>query len=218
MTTVISGAPYRPLASTSQPSFARTAWRAAASPIALPSPAPVGRPTLASRGRPRSSSIQAPAVSSVAAAAGESAWTTAFWPQAVVSQSAAAEAGSCSADHEPEVAGADACDDAGIGRGGELLDHGDRVHRSFGKLRGKPLADGRRIGARPHVAVREAGQVVESDLRGTPQGALSIVHRSGLLELERPQLAERLRHDDRVVAGLEPEVGGRVRRCSSRRG
>ena len=82
------------------------------------------------------------------------------------------------ADHEPEVAGADTCHHAGIGRGGELLDHGDRVHRSLGKLCRKPLADGRRIGARPHVAVREAGQVVDSDLRGTPQGTLSIIHGS----------------------------------------
>ena len=46
------------------------------------------------RAGPSRSSIQAPATSSAAAAAGERACSAAFWPQAVVSQSAAAAAGS----------------------------------------------------------------------------------------------------------------------------
>ena len=92
--TTISGAPYSPAASTSQPARCSSRWRAAAMPTAFPSPAPVGSPTLASAGRPSRSSIHSPAISSAAAAAGESACSAPFWFQAVVSRSAAEAAGS----------------------------------------------------------------------------------------------------------------------------
>ena len=161
------------------PGAARTAWRPAASPTALPSPAPVGRPTLASRGRPSSSSIQAPATCSAAAAAGEGAWTTAFWPQAVVSQSAAAEAGSARRPRTRSSAGRPTATRPGSGAGRSSITA--TGHRSvLGSSPPKPLADGRGIGARADVAVREAVQVVEAELRATPQGSApvsSIVHR-----------------------------------------
>ena len=66
----------------------------------------------------------------------------------------------------------------GIDRRGELLDDRHRVHRTVRQGRRQPLADGRRIGARAHVAIGEAGEVVEADLGGAPQGALTIIHRA----------------------------------------
>ena len=89
-------------ASTSQPT--RPAARGGRRPYRPCSPArrrSAGRSS-ASAGRPSSSSIHSPATCSAAAAAGESACVAAFWSHAVVSQSAASDAGSAPPTTKPK--------------------------------------------------------------------------------------------------------------------
>ncbi len=92
-TTCTSGAPKSPRASTSQPTRARSAFRAAASAVKFAIVAPVVNPTPAAFGSPSSSRIHPAATSSAAAAAGVGSANAAFCPQAEVSQSAATPAG-----------------------------------------------------------------------------------------------------------------------------
>ena len=81
------------------------------------------------------------------------------------------------ADHEPEVAGPDAGHEPGVDGRGELLDDRDRIHRSFGQAGRQALADLRGIGAGADMALRQAGQVLQPQLRGAPQRPFAIVHR-----------------------------------------
>ena len=87
------GDPDRPLPATSQPTRRSTASRAAARQVKIDIVAPVTKPTPLVSGRPRRSSSQALATSSTAACAGLTARSTAFWSQALTSQSAARAAG-----------------------------------------------------------------------------------------------------------------------------
>ncbi len=105
-TTVTSGAPNSPRASTSQPTRASTALRAAASPMAFAIVAPVVTPKPASRGRSSRSSSQRPAASSAAAAAGVASARQAFCPQAAASQSAATPTGCDAPQTQPKNRGA----------------------------------------------------------------------------------------------------------------
>jgi hypothetical protein len=93
VTTAIGGAPMRPSSSTFQPAFSSTAWRAAASAVKLAIVAPVANPTLEPAGSPKMSISQLAAISSTTAAAGDRAYSPAFWSQVLVSQSAARAAG-----------------------------------------------------------------------------------------------------------------------------
>ncbi len=70
-TTRTGGPPRRPRCSTSQPAWANTWWRAAASATVLAPCPPVTKPNDAPDGKPRSSRSQPPAMSSTTAAAGD---------------------------------------------------------------------------------------------------------------------------------------------------
>jgi hypothetical protein len=87
------GAPISPSASTSQPTFASTAFRAAPTHVKLAMVAPVTKPTVHSGGRRRISSSHRAATVSAAADAGEQTGLAPFWPQALVSMSAATPTG-----------------------------------------------------------------------------------------------------------------------------
>ncbi len=93
-TTRSGGAPKRPFASTSQPWRAKSAWRAAPSPLRLAVVAQVTKPTPVSAGRPSTSTSHAIAASSSAAATGEVTRSPAFWSHAAPSTVAASAAGS----------------------------------------------------------------------------------------------------------------------------
>ena len=91
-TTRTGGAPSSPRCSTSQPAWARTWWRAAASATVLAPCPPVTKPNEASAGKPSSSFSQLPAMSSTTAAPGEVTALKAGWSHPMVSTSAAVAA------------------------------------------------------------------------------------------------------------------------------
>ena len=87
------GAPDSPSRPTFQPTRPSTASRAAARQVKLDIVAPVTKPTPLAAGSPSRSSSQALVTSSTAAWAGLTARSTAFWSQALTSQSAPSAAG-----------------------------------------------------------------------------------------------------------------------------
>jgi hypothetical protein len=80
------------------------------------------------------------------------------------------------ADDEPEVARPGAGDQPGIDGRSELLDDRHRVHRSFGQRGREPLTDLGGVGACSHMALPDAGEVLEAQFGGAPQCSFAIVH------------------------------------------
>ena len=91
--TVTGGAPLRPRSSTSHPTRASTACRAAASAVRLATVAPVTKPATVVGGRPKSSTSQRCVTCSSLAATGEAVKAPPFWSHAAASQSAATATG-----------------------------------------------------------------------------------------------------------------------------
>ena len=93
-TTLIAGAPHCPSASTFQPAFCSTAWRAAASAEKFAIVAPVTNAPPHSDGNPKRSNSQRRVTCSIRAVAGVGAYSPVFWSQAPASQLAAKVTGS----------------------------------------------------------------------------------------------------------------------------
>ena len=126
----------------------------------------MAKPTAAVRGRPSASSTQRSATASIAAAAGELTRLKAFWSHAEVSQSAAERGRQRAARDEAEVARTRVGDDAGPGRGHEVLEHRDVVLALLGQRlveRGDHVLVG---GVRSDRAVTKRREVLLGELGG----------------------------------------------------
>ncbi len=105
ITTSSSGAEKSPRASTSQPSRARSAWRAAASAVKFASVAPVTKPPAVPAGSASASTIQRSATASTRAVPGVTSERAEFWSHAVASTFAATAAGSAPPMTNPKKRG-----------------------------------------------------------------------------------------------------------------